>query len=252
MTLGAGLRIPPLFFFGPTLMYWTQTAAVVHLSTPTDTVAIGADTMLGTEKLRVTGAIAVDTGASGPVAAAGSIRGTKNFALTIRANGGGADMSVIAADGSNGLTFGATATSSMSTVLGSGAEFGVYIDGGPQLAVNELFADFAVPIRVDSHYVDPYVLTAVKTSAYNAVICDLVRVNPTGGTFAVTLPTAVGQEGRGITTCNRSASTNAVTFTTTGGQTINGMASGVDSIASAWGVVTHVSDGANWIRFPAV
>jgi len=97
-----------------------------------------------------------------------------------------------------------------------------------------------------------YTLTGVKVGAYNAVIQDLVRCNPTGGAFAVTLPTAVGQDGKGITIKNVTSSVNAITVNTTGGQTMDALASGADSIATAYGTITYVSDGANWMRFPEV
>lgn len=123
--------------------------------------------------------------------------------------------------------------------------------GANRASLDDTVLDLTVRIVVNTHPVDSYTLTAVKTGAYNAVICDLVRVDPSGGGFAVTLPTAVGQAERGITVKNTTNSVNAVTFDTTGGQTIDGMASGVDSIAAAYATVTFISDGANWMRFPA-
>ncbi|GAF92845.1 unnamed protein product, partial [marine sediment metagenome] len=93
---------------------------------------------------------------------------------------------------------------------------------------------------------------AAKVGAYNAVIDDMIEVNPTGGGFAITLPTAVGFKNRGITIKNVTASVNAVTFTTTGGQTIDALASGADSIAAAYGAITVISNGVGWNRFPPV
>ncbi len=92
---------------------------------------------------------------------------------------------------------------------------------------------------------------AAKTGAYNAVIGDLVKVDPSGGGFAVTLPTAVGYANQGITIKNVTGSTNVVTFNTTGGQTMDGAASGADQIDTAYETVTFISDGSNWMRFPA-
>ena len=89
-----------------------------------------------------------------------------------------------------------------------------------------------------------------KTANYDAHIDELIRVDPSGGAFAITLPTAVGMKNRGITVKNVTTSTNAVTFNTTSSQTIDGLASGADSLAEAWGHVTFISDGANWMRFP--
>jgi hypothetical protein len=39
---------------------WTRTGAVVHLTTITDDVAIGATTMVGTEKVRIVGILRID------------------------------------------------------------------------------------------------------------------------------------------------------------------------------------------------
>jgi hypothetical protein len=89
-----------------------------------------------------------------------------------------------------------------------------------------------------------------KTGNYNAGIGDLVKVDPSGGGFAITLPTASGYDNQGITIKNVTNSTNAVTFNTTSGQTIDGMASGVDQIDTAYETVTFISDGTNWMRFP--
>ena len=89
-----------------------------------------------------------------------------------------------------------------------------------------------------------------KIAAYDAVIDDLIRVDPTAGGFAITLPTAIGVKNRGITVKNVGTSANAVTFTTTAAQTIDALGSGADSIAVAWGHVTFISDNSNWMRFP--
>lgn len=94
------------------------------------------------------------------------------------------------------------------------------------------------------------VLTPVKTSAYSAKIRELVRVNPTGGGFVLTLPSAVGLgPDDGVVVKNVSASTNAVTVDGFGSQTIDGAAN--YSLALAYGSASFVSDGANWMAFPA-
>jgi len=95
-----------------------------------------------------------------------------------------------------------------------------------------------------------YTLTAVKTGAYGAAIQDLVRCDTSGGGFVVTLPTAVGNDGRGITIKKVVSHANAVTMNTTAAQTMDGIASGADTITDVLGTVTYVSDGANWMRFP--
>lgn len=95
-------------------------------------------------------------------------------------------------------------------------------------------------------------LSPVKTADYTAVIGELVRCDPSGGGFEVTLPTAVGNDGMGITIKNVTDSTNAIALNTTSGQTIDGAASGVVTIAEARGTLTVISDDANWMLFPPV
>ncbi len=93
-------------------------------------------------------------------------------------------------------------------------------------------------------------VTAIKTSGYTAAIDELVRCNTTSGGFAVTLPTAVGNDGRGITIKKVVSHANAVTINTTSSQTIDGAASGSITITDVLGTITVISDGANWMRFP--
>lgn len=90
-------------------------------------------------------------------------------------------------------------------------------------------------------------VTSIKVGAYPAVIDDFVRVNPTGGAFIVTLPTAIGVSGRQISVKNVSASANTVTVATSLGQTIDGAAT--FPITSAFAEVNLMSDGANWMAF---
>lgn len=89
----------------------------------------------------------------------------------------------------------------------------------------------------------PWTVTAVKTGAYNAQPGDLVRCDPTGGGFTVTLP-AIGTSNKGfpITVKNQSASTNTITIARTGGDTIDGAAAST-TITTARGVLRFVSDG---------
>jgi hypothetical protein len=91
---------------------------------------------------------------------------------------------------------------------------------------------------------------APKTSDYNAVIEDLIRCDPSGGGFNITLPSAVGYKNRGIIVKNVTSSINAITFLTTAGQTIDNLASGADNISTAYDHVIFISDDANWMRFP--
>lgn len=93
-----------------------------------------------------------------------------------------------------------------------------------------------------------YTVTATKTSAYTAAIDELVRVDPSGGAFTVTLPTASGNTGHAITIKNVTSSTTACTVDGNGSETIDGALTYALSVA--YGTVTVVSDGTNWMAFP--
>jgi hypothetical protein len=96
----------------------------------------------------------------------------------------------------------------------------------------------------------PFTVTSVKVGAYNpAAIEELVRCNVSGGGFTVTLPSAVGLTGRGIAVKKTTSSGNTLTIACSGGQTIDGSAT--YTITSNLGGATFVSDGANWMAFPA-
>jgi hypothetical protein len=69
-------------------------------------------------------------------------------------------------------------------------------------------------------------------------------VNCTAGTFAVTLPTAVGIDGRQYNIKN--SGTGVITINTTSGQTVDGAASGIITLVQ-YDSITVVSNGANWI-----
>jgi hypothetical protein len=86
---------------------------------------------------------------------------------------------------------------------------------------------------------------AAKVGAYALTDTDEVIVaNAAGGAFAVTLPTAVGRDGRQYTLKKTDASANAVTLTPQAGQTIDGAAN--LPITVQYVSVTVISDGANW------
>lgn len=78
----------------------------------------------------------------------------------------------------------------------------------------------------------------------------MVRVNPTGGAFAVTLPPAAGLRGQPITFKNVSVSTNNVTVTANAGDTVEGAATLV--LSGSRFNTTVVSDGVSawWVTVP--
>lgn len=84
-----------------------------------------------------------------------------------------------------------------------------------------------------------------KTTAYTAVAGDFV--NCTSGTFAVTLPTAVGVSGQSIEVTN--SGTGVISINTTSAQTVgaSALASGVVKLATKGDYAKFVSNGANWL-----
>lgn len=89
-------------------------------------------------------------------------------------------------------------------------------------------------------------VTSIKTGNYVAVVGETVRFDPSGGTFNVTLPTAVGVAGRRVVTKNVTSDVTGITIDTTGGQTIDGAASTPSN--TAFDARTFESDGANWME----
>lgn len=84
-----------------------------------------------------------------------------------------------------------------------------------------------------------------KTSNYTLTANDWT-VDCTSGTFAVTLPTAVGITGRTYNIKN--SGTGVITINTTGGQTVDDQISGYWTLgASSYANMCVQSDGTNWI-----
>ena len=79
---------------------------------------------------------------------------------------------------------------------------------------------------------------------WHRYLCDSVAA-----AFNFTLPTAAGNIGAQIIVKDHTGNsgTNAITFNTTGGETIDGNASGVVTMTSAYSIMTFTSDGTNWM-----
>lgn len=85
-----------------------------------------------------------------------------------------------------------------------------------------------------------------KTAAYTLLITDsVILANATSAAFTLTLPSAVGIEGRQYTLKKIDSSANAVTVDANGTQTIDGALT--FSLATQYQSITIVSDGANWM-----
>lgn len=83
-----------------------------------------------------------------------------------------------------------------------------------------------------------------KTAAYTIVSTDHF-VTATANTFAFTLLSAASIGGREYTLSN--TGTGVISINTTGGETINGVASGILTLIKNDNIVL-VSDGTNWIK----
>lgn len=90
-----------------------------------------------------------------------------------------------------------------------------------------------------------WTVTAVQTGAYTAAAGQLVRCDPSGGAFTVTLPTAVGISGRQIGIKNTTSDATTITIDADGSETIDGAAS-VD-MSAGLASLTFASDGAGWM-----
>lgn len=301
---------------------WQELATVVQLETITDTVAIGAAAMVGTEKLLVVGDSIlqgnawVDAGPLGVninpalVAFADGVLGVRStqdagsgVSNLIQHAKSGAGAIVNMANSSSGAVFTGTGTVTdfkhfeCKTTLGGGDAvtnaYGLYVEdqqaglsvtngyglycagaNDDNVMMGRAFVGIAVPaggeifrvggaaqidttldvvgnLTTNGKPVTPYTDTgAMKIANYPAVIDDLIRVDPTAGSFTVTLPTAVGVKNRAITIKEVGGSATAVLVNTTGGQSIDGVVGPpADTLSTAYGAVTYISDGSNWMKF---
>lgn len=90
-------------------------------------------------------------------------------------------------------------------------------------------------------------VTEIKTSDYTATACQTVRCNSTSGTFAITLPTAVGVSGQIIVVMLVVPGFNyAITVEPQSGETINDLDD--DTLDRALETATYVSNGIGWMR----
>lgn len=88
------------------------------------------------------------------------------------------------------------------------------------------------------------ITTTVKTTAYTATTSDsTILADASGGTFQITLPTAVGCAGRQYT-IKRTGATNNVTVGGTSAQTLDGAIT--KTLGSQNATLTVQSDNANW------
>lgn len=110
----------------------------------------------------------------------------------------------------------------------------------------------AVYVPPTSEIALPETPVVSKTTTYSVVAADqskVINANPTGGSFAITLLSAItAGDGFRITIRHNANTTNVVTIRTTGGETLGIPGKSVSAFTlKGWGEsVQLVSDGANW------
>jgi hypothetical protein len=88
-----------------------------------------------------------------------------------------------------------------------------------------------------------WILTAIKTTNYNAALWELVLCNPTGAGVFITLPNATTALGVSVRIKNVTTSTNGIVVNTFGG-VIDGVSTFTLNLAGQ--CCEFTSDGTNW------
>lgn len=95
-------------------------------------------------------------------------------------------------------------------------------------------------------YLEPSVVA--QTANYAVLAADYyVTMSASGGNRTLTLPTAVGKNGKVFTLKKIDSSSNTVQLLTTLAQTIDGNASGALYLRAQYDTIKVVSDGSNWL-----
>lgn len=140
----------------------------------------------------------------------------------------------------------AVTVSSISGIVGS--TFNLITADSAIVVASETQAAFLGTFNITNSTKDRTFPTAVLVAnTVLAVTSQLVRVDPTGGAFAVTLPAAAENRGTSITFKNVSHSVNNVTITAAGGNTVEGGATLVLSGDQFFCRVTSDGVSAWWV-----
>lgn len=237
-TLSLGLATDPaLEFVGGLLTVKVKASGGLQKDTNGLSIDLDANPGLvlgaGGIKILVDPAGALTLGAAGIVANVAAARGTAIVSNT---------LAVDLRDATPGLELAATGLG----VLLDATNPGLQLTTGLKILLNGASLTLAAGGLSVTAPAGQWSVTAIKTANYNAVIGELVRCDASGGSFTVTLPTAVGVSGQSIIVKPVVLSVlNSVTVNTTGGQTIDGAASAtlLNTLVSQ----TYTSDGANWL-----
>lgn len=162
---------------------------------------------------------------------------TVDCALIINSAGDGLDIGPTASDIADAQTNAAAAAASAAAALVS--------EGAASTSATAAAASAAAAAAAAAFGSWTYV---AKTTTYAALVTDrVIEGNPTGGTFSVTLPTAVGNQGLIFVVKHNpvDVSGNVLNLATTSAQTIDGAASPY-AITEPGQFVMVISDNANW------
>lgn len=108
-----------------------------------------------------------------------------------------------------------------------------------------LQADSGEPLGVKwSSSVDNKVVTSVITTYLALVTDDVILASDSGGSYTITLFTAVGNDGKTLIIKKTTNTTNVITIDGNGGETIDGATT--TTLNTEFESVELVSDGANW------
>lgn len=119
------------------------------------------------------------------------------------------------------------------------------VSGSNHIQAGNRFATFTDTSTVPLAYKRNSPVLA-KTAAYTATQFDeVITGDATSAAFTVTLPTAVGFNGRRFTIKKKDSTANAVTVGTTSSQTIDGATT--YALSTQYQTITVVSDNANWL-----
>ena len=216
----------------PVASGWVDGGTTVYLSTSTDVVSIGNNAGVTNRKLTIT-----NTGTDNGIAVVTSGAGNNVIATGVSGEANGR----WAVDGSGNTRWGAGGGSALDTRL--------YRTGISTLTLDNGSGGSSVLSVVGQTQTQSRVLNVTtQSAAYNVGAADdVVLVNPSAGSFDVTLPNAATIIGRRVQIKRINSIANVVTVKSAGGN--------IDTVAAATGIalaggtltsITVVSDGINW------
>lgn len=212
----------------------TKTGGVAFASSATTDTTNGTNITSGTV---ASGRMATTTTSTlGVVQLAGDLGGTATSPTVTGLTHAGNYVTSVATG--TGLTGGATGSNGAALTL-SAVAAGASTSGILQLNT-DLGGTSTAPTVVSVHYA-----TTAKTAAYTAANTDTwIDCATATGAYSITLPTAVGRNGKMFVIKKSDSSVNACTVATTSSQTIDGVTS--VALVAQYSTLRVVSNNVNW------